>query len=820
MPLEQRKHSFLALATAGQTRLQQGDRRGAVPLYIAALKRGTDDESMRSVVHSQLGNCLLSLGMCETAIQHHQSDLDIVMKLDDTSGTAKSWSNLGNAYHAKGDFPEAVRCFEQQLLLGKELVTTDASVQTKALANMGHTYQVAGLAQLQRGQEKLASELLCRARDAYRLHLKLSQSADDIPGVGHACGCLGNLFEKIESPSMAVPFYKRRLTVAQTLNDTAAVGRAHCNLGNVYRKMKKLDKAIHCYEQDLKITEELNDKAGEAVTCGNLGSAYQASGNAVKTVEFLERQVALCKETRDSTSFLRSTGHLARVYATIGNFADAARVYQTQSEVARAVNDNATAEKAAEARAEALANLSTGTRIDATQAAAALGMALDQEEARADGGGGGRHKWTLKGTMGKVFGRKFRERQSIALDTFAGTNDGGPSRSAQHSFVTVTSRTDAADGETLHGNHPPKHDPPAPDTDDNATTVPVVMRRKSGVQRGMLSRVRRLSSMFRRSPNKDDIYLPSEKRGSVASCADDDLSSLGDDSLDDFGFDELVFTLTQLQSDASDRQATDLEQLGQSVIRGTRRGKSSPRDPPGATLEPISHRTKEGSPDVCKSPEDESEGAKKHPDVATTDTASPNPDPAEGSDYQTGDLFKFLDAVVGDGSVDNGHAAVVTSDDVTSSSAPDAPVDVARSNPRVALAADNDVAPTVPLACESMAAANETNSVCDDDACAATTEGNHPYPHGADGDTYMQIGGVEEADDGDDVVLAEESRGTSVHDAALAHAVEAARVESERAREEADRIACELLTRRLARKSAASTMLQRTSMVLEDSTTA
>lgn len=47
----------------------------------------------------------------------HQSDLDIVMKLDDISGTAKSWSNLGNAYHAKGNFPEAVRGFVNEHIL-------------------------------------------------------------------------------------------------------------------------------------------------------------------------------------------------------------------------------------------------------------------------------------------------------------------------------------------------------------------------------------------------------------------------------------------------------------------------------------------------------------------------------------------------------------------------------------------------------------------------------------------------------------------------------------------------------------------------------
>lgn len=95
--------------------------------------------------------------------------------------------------------------------------------------------------------------------------------------------------------------------------------------------------------------------------------------------------------------------------------------------------------------------------------------------------------------------------------------------------------------------------------------------------------------------------------GSAANFADDDSSSLGDDNLDDFGFDELVFTLTQLQSDAATRKATDLEQLGQSVIRGTRKGKPSQPSPVTSSMMPISHRMRKESPDVARYPEEHSQ---------------------------------------------------------------------------------------------------------------------------------------------------------------------------------------------------------------------
>jgi hypothetical protein len=50
----------------------------------------------------------------------------IARKFDDHSGAAKSWANLGSAFKAKKDYPAAVRCFEQQLLLGtSELADSD-----------------------------------------------------------------------------------------------------------------------------------------------------------------------------------------------------------------------------------------------------------------------------------------------------------------------------------------------------------------------------------------------------------------------------------------------------------------------------------------------------------------------------------------------------------------------------------------------------------------------------------------------------------------------------------------------------------------------
>lgn len=139
------------------------------------------------------------------------------------------------------------------------------------------------------------------------MQLRLSERDKDLGGIGRACGYLGNLYDQIDNPGRAVPYYKRRLRLAQEVGDLAAQGRAYCNLGNVYRKLKKLDKvgvgaapgapasaltgsssllqrlcsfsarqASRCYLQDIRICVELKDQPGEAITCGNLASAYQA----------------------------------------------------------------------------------------------------------------------------------------------------------------------------------------------------------------------------------------------------------------------------------------------------------------------------------------------------------------------------------------------------------------------------------------------------------------------------------------------------------------------------------------------------------------
>ena len=297
------------------------------------------------------------------------------------------------------------------------------------------------------------------------MQLRLSERDKDLGGIGRACGYLGNLYDQIDNPGRAVPYYKRRLRLAQEVGDPAAQGRAYCNLGNVYRKLKKLDKvsvgahpgvaesamtassslttrlssfsagqASRCYLQDIRICVELKDLPGEAITCGNLASAYQArvgcaapsdsslhracsllrrgafsmaffvlQGEVEATLQYLARQSTILNKQTDHAAQLHCLRRLGDVQLAVGKYKEAVSTFKEQLKVAKVVGNVEFTQAATAKLDEAKAMVKDGKLILSSDAIAALSNALENDESS----GRTVPKWTVRGTMSRMFGKRW-----------------------------------------------------------------------------------------------------------------------------------------------------------------------------------------------------------------------------------------------------------------------------------------------------------------------------------------------------------------------------------------------------------------------------
>lgn len=201
----------------------------------------------------------------------------------------------------------------------------------------------------------------------------------------------------------------------------------------------------------------------------------------------------------------------------VGDYKAAVSAFERMAFVANATKNGAGFKEANEALQDAKRAVQCGTKVSPAEASATLAeTALGNEDPQ--------QKWTVKGTVSRMFGRKFKIRSTLEGVTAPGVEDADPS-------ANKGSEGDRQDG--------------------------VVLRRKPSIV-GVRSRMKRLSSIFSKSPsNRDQVYLPSGTPSAVEVYDEDDSN---------IEFDELIFTLSQLEDQARRRQTDDLRQLGNAIV--------------------------------------------------------------------------------------------------------------------------------------------------------------------------------------------------------------------------------------------------------------
>ena len=120
------------------------------------------------------------------------------------------------------------------------------------------------------------------------------------------------------------------------------------------------------------------------------------------TLIHLERQHLLFVQSNDIKARLRCLSRIGTIQLAIGTFKAAVQTFKMLVKLSVNVGSADTLKEATEKLEEAKAQLAAGKAISAAEAAAALGMALDKD----DIGQRAVNKWTVRGTMSRVFGKR------------------------------------------------------------------------------------------------------------------------------------------------------------------------------------------------------------------------------------------------------------------------------------------------------------------------------------------------------------------------------------------------------------------------------
>jgi len=216
-------------------------------------------------------------------------------------GNTSIYTNIGNAYSRKGDYPKALDHYLKALKMAEEL---------KEKVRIGNIYGNMAAVYMSQGE-------FSKCLDYNLKSLKIRQDLSDKAGIGMSYCNIGVLYidmsekgkvtNKDSLCEIALDYYLKALELAKEVGDKDQVAGLQGNIGNAYyiqanahtnpeQKEALYNKAFDYYLKAMKMSEELGAKASNAVWHGNIGSLYADRKKYADGEKYLLKAIELSAE--------------------------------------------------------------------------------------------------------------------------------------------------------------------------------------------------------------------------------------------------------------------------------------------------------------------------------------------------------------------------------------------------------------------------------------------------------------------------------------------------------------------------------------------
>lgn len=272
--------AFAHLGSASDWLLEQGRFREGLRVLELFLGKEVRDVMARDLIGDLMGTLGLAyagLGEAEEAIKCYEQALVIHQDVGNRQKEGTSLGNLGIVYWNMGEVEKSTRYYQDALVIAREI--GDLNGQSRHLTNLGVAN--ADLREMERAITYHKQALEIARETGYRL---LEASI-----LGH----LGVVHSKLGQATIAAGYFEQQMGIAREIENRREEGSALGNLGLVHKNLGDWGKAIGYYEQYLEIVREIGDRRGEGGGLGNLGVVYACLGETNKAIALLEQALAI-----------------------------------------------------------------------------------------------------------------------------------------------------------------------------------------------------------------------------------------------------------------------------------------------------------------------------------------------------------------------------------------------------------------------------------------------------------------------------------------------------------------------------------------------
>ncbi len=281
-------------------------------------KFSRNEDSLKAKLHQQIGlkneiGMMLSykyLGKNQrenakfsSAIESHQSYLNIAIKLKDTLEIIQAFNDLGTDFRRIGAMSEASNYHYEALRYAdvfSDAQNTGRKPRVMALNGIGNI-------SLQLGYNADAEKYF---REALKEEIALGSE------VGQAINYanLGSIFRNRQEYDSARVYYRYSLEKNIQAKSTLGIGLCHIHLGNLYKIERKYDLAQEEYQKAYNLMENFSDRWHWLNACIALATIHLESNDFLA----YEKYIGLAEET---VKKIESPRHAAQIYELKHNYA-------------------------------------------------------------------------------------------------------------------------------------------------------------------------------------------------------------------------------------------------------------------------------------------------------------------------------------------------------------------------------------------------------------------------------------------------------------------------------------------------------------------
>jgi adenylate cyclase len=258
----------------------------------------------------------------EEAIEYATRAKDLATEVNFRRGIGYALKNIGLAYYAQGNYPEALAQWGESLKVFESI--DDKLGEANLLNNIGAVYYDKGD--------------YVKSLDHYLKSLSLSEDLKDTVRIATALMNIGGVYQNNPTTSeKALQNFEQALTMFESIGDLEGIGSSSGNLGQVYINEERYDEALTAFQKSLDAYQKLGNNHYLPFTLSYIGLAYSSKGNYALGIKYQEDAIKIASQYGYKLELVRAFKVLGEIHMLSGNTDKAIEAYDKAEKYAREI---------------------------------------------------------------------------------------------------------------------------------------------------------------------------------------------------------------------------------------------------------------------------------------------------------------------------------------------------------------------------------------------------------------------------------------------------------------------------------------------------